>query len=1664
MSKKLWLVALGVLTLCILLASTSLAEPTQYSITENVIGSGSVTALPAQAAEGDVVKLTVTPEPGWALARLTAQSGTDTVAVADDQFTMPAGDVTVSATFMEIAEVSDWANLIEKLIGIDKTGGAVRLTENITAPEINEALTIPDTAAAWLDLNGHTLNMSAVTFEVAIHIQGTMTFADQSSSQQGKLVGGNANDAFVFVDGGILNLTGGIITGVINDYGTIYIDKAGSFNMSGGTITGNTITSLPGQGGTVAVINGAFRMSGGSITKNTGVFIGGVILDKGSIDMSGGSITGNTGSYIGGCCIGSGIFNMTGGTIAGNAGSEYCGGVAVESGAFNMRGGIIKENRGVCGGVYNYGGTVDLSGGSVTGNAGTYGGVYAFGGQLCLSGAPVITGNRSSMSESVPPCNIYLAENNIITVTGPLSEGARIGVSTGARLAAGESVTVTSGLTAEGGDAAADAFSADTGYLRFNEDGEAELYVNPTPFSSWQRLCERAKTNGTIRLDGDCIAALDDEVLTIPADTEVVLDLNGYTLDASAINSELAIVVYGTLTIEDGSADGTGRIVGGVKDVCAIGVTGTLYLTGGTITDSSGEYGAVYILNGEFNMSGGMITGNSGKNVGGVYAYQSSFNMSGGSITGNIGNAVGGVFLKKDTFTMSGGSINDNTGIYFGGMYMDYCTVPAMTDGSIIGNKGDYVGGIYMIDGFLRMTSCIISGNIGNRFSGGVYVEDGEFNMLGGTITGNTSNTAGGMYVAGGEFNMLGGTITSNTGKTAGGLYFGECNANMTGGAVTGNTGKDYGGVYLTVYGMLSISGNPRITDNTFGTGDTIAIRNVYLPEGKLINVSDALSSSARIGVSMEAPGVFTSVLSGKGKAANFMSDEPERSVKVNADDRMELFVPTEDEKFSVSIVVNGPGTVTASVDGRASDRAVAGSAVTVKAVPTGDAVLASFTVKDADSNDVPLSDDWFTMPDRNVTVTATFKTYTNVSSWSVLKVALAAGGGIRLSAPVAAMVGDTALEVPEGVNATLDLNGYTLNAEAVTENSILAVHGDLTLEDGSQDESGRFENGSGHSEIILVEGGTFCLNGGTIAKGEAIFGAVHLVGGTFDMSGGAITGLKGSASSVVVDHDSTFNMSGGIISGNEFGSCGGVLTLGNFNMSGGRITENDSGSNGGVGVADEGKFTISGRPEIIGNTCNGSIISNVSLKPGRVITVNGPLDQEARIGVQMNTPGVFTAGLPGKGTTANFTSDYASLRVRLNNDGEAFLDQVVYRSITVSAAGEEGPDVTVLVNGKVASKPFLAVKGDIITLELSGFPEYMQPNLTMTTDGGTESPILRKNGVYSFEMPDEDVTVTATLSIPEDLVINNGDIPIGQFQNNATIKTVTIGPGVTSIGANAFKNCTQLEIVTIRDIESEDGIAIGDEAFVGCSSLSGVNIGRGVIKIGENAFTGCTSLVQILIGEDVQSIGDYAFFNCSRLTEAAFGNGLKTIGQYAFTNCSGLTSIELPEGVTEIDVGAFKDCENLTHAMLVGSLSSVGSDLFTGCGKLRVIWYRGVQAEWDALQVDDLPGGTVVRCFTDPYDAPAFTLPAFMETIGANAFAGAGMTEMYIPDGCRTIGAGAFANSAIEKIRIPSSVTSLDKTALDGCSYLVIYGKAGSRAKTYCTLHADTCLFVEEK
>ena len=87
----------------------------------------------------------------------------------------------------------------------------------------------------------------------------------------------------------------------------------------------------------------------------------------------------------------------------------------------------------------------------------------------------------------------------------------------------------------------------------------------------------------------------------------------------------------------------------------------------------------------------------------------------------------------------------------------------------------------------------------------------------------------------------------------------------------------------------------------------------------------------------------------------------------------------------------------------------------------------------------------------------------------------------------------------------------------------------------------------------------------------------------------------------------------------------------------------------------------------------------------------------------------------------------------------------------------------------------------------------------------------------------------------------------------------LTVGEGITSIGENAFRNCTKLISAELPSSLKK----INEDSFLDCVSLSDINIPFGVESIGSRAFKGCVSLIELQLPISVRILGEESFAGC---------------------------------------------------------------------------------------------------------------------------------------------------------------------------------------------------------
>lgn len=173
-------------------------------------------------------------------------------------------------------------------------------------------------------------------------------------------------------------------------------------------------------------------------------------------------------------------------------------------------------------------------------------------------------------------------------------------------------------------------------------------------------------------------------------------------------------------------------------------------------------------------------------------------------------------------------------------------------------------------------------------------------------------------------------------------------------------------------------------------------------------------------------------------------------------------------------------------------------------------------------------------------------------------------------------------------------------------------------------------------------------------------------------------------------------------------------------------------------------------------------------------------------------------------------------------------------------------------------------------------------------------------------------------------------------FADCRNLRWALLSDGMAEIGARAFMGCYNLSDGNLIPAHLH---ALGEGAFYECASLSGsIDLAETLLTeipagcfyrcekleevtlglcqfIGRGAFMGCTSLTKVELSGNLSGMDTGAFSGCSSLERIDLGAcSLEIIPSFAFSGCTALKEVILPEICVRINRESFSYCINLTH------------------------------------------------------------------------------------------------------------------------------------------------------
>ena len=1350
-----------------------------YTVTAEPATNGTVAADKATAKMGDTVTLSATPDEGYALSGYTVTDANgEPVPVENNQFTMPASNVTVTATFTIADYTVTVAPPVGGTISADPVSAHMGDTVTLTATAYGEnsfeswSVTYGDNQTLTVENDQFTMPAANVTvtatfnnviydITIAAAEHGTVT-ADRSAATTGEIITlttvadegyalntlqVTANGNPVPMDGNQFTMPASAVT-VTATFGTSlpYVDAQG--NAMTPVDTWSAVKS-----DTTTLTEGWWVVTG-SVTNNNRLTVSGsvnlILCDGATLNATSGIAVGGGNSLT----IWAQSHDSSRGKLIARATSQSYAGIGSNSGnvgAIEINGGIITaaggyQGAGIGGGVHSTGGSITINNGKVSATGGTnaagiggggayWGGHYGnldtitiTGGEVTATGsgygAGIGGGGTTTNNAGAGNVNTITITGGQVTATSPNGYGIGPGVNSKQAWNNGSVNGITFGWT-ETTDFIQSSKNVGADKLAFVEGKDFlidELYIAATT-SNIQSACKLIPltdlsllrysvtiasgiTNGTVTTD-KAIAQMGDTVtLTVTSDEGYELD----TLTVTDANGNPVPVENDQFTMPESDVTVTASFIGIDYNVTVTPATN------GTVTADR----AVASTDQTVTLT---VTPDEG------------YGLDTLTVTDTNGNRV---TVVNKQFTMPASDVTVSA--TFAPLYT--VTVAETVHGRVSANismalVGDQISLTVTPDEGYELDALTVTDANGDP----VTVENNRFTMPESDVTVTASFTAI-------DYNI---TVTPGTnGTVTADRATAQIGDTVT---LTATPNKGYNFISYTV---TDANGDPVTVENnqfTMPASDVTVTATFALPSYTVTVVQQgggtvtADKATAQMGETVTLTAtpyanctlVSYTVTDANGDPVTVTGNQfimPASNVTVTA--------TFEGVGFTVTVDPSAGGTVTAD-----KDSALYGETVTLTATPDTGYGLVGFTVTDANGASVTVENNQFTMPEANVTVTALFGT--SVPYVDARGNALASAGAYPISADTTELTA-----------------GWWFVTGSVTTNNRLTVSGsvNLILCDGATLNATKgIAVGGGNSLTVWAQ--SHGVDRGKLIAGAeskcAAIGSNQLAVGTIEINGGEITATGGS---------------GGAGIGGGQNSTGGSITINN-----GKITATGNGNAAGIGGGNNiwaghygnldtititgGEVTATGNEYgagIGGGGTNqkaggGGNVNTITITGGQV-TATSP--RGYGIGPGMNSSNAANNGNVGDCITFGWTetTDFIQSSKNVSADklvfaeGKAFLidgeTPVAATTDNVQSACKLIPNlsslashnvtVTPTTNGTVIVDKATANSGETVTLTVTPDEGYELDTLTVTDANG--DPVAAANN--QFIMPDSDVTVTA--------------------------------------------------------------------------------------------------------------------------------------------------------------------------------------------------------------------------------------------------------------------------------------------------------------------------------
>ena len=186
---------------------------------------------------------------------------------------------------------------------------------------------------------------------------------------------------------------------------------------------------------------------------------------------------------------------------------------------------------------------------------------------------------------------------------------------------------------------------------------------------------------------------------------------------------------------------------------------------------------------------------------------------------------------------------------------------------------------------------------------------------------------------------------------------------------------------------------------------------------------------------------------------------------------------------------------------------------------------------------------------------------------------------------------------------------------------------------------------------------------------------------------------------------------------------------------------------------------------------------------------------------------------------------------------------------------------------------------------------------------------------------------------------------------------------------------------------------------------ITHLQVKDGTVRVLPRKFAGLEELTHVNLPNSLTSFSNGMFLRCKKLMSVEIPSSVKSIGSYCFY-LSGISTINIPDNVQEIGEDAFERCSDLSEIAFPenNEMTTISPFVCNMCLSLKKVH-----------------------------------IPSNIRRIETNAFFGARLEKLVLPDSVEYIGEGAFGKTHyLQTVHLPCNETiSIQQDSFDHCPSL---------------------------